>query len=198
MAYTSNVPVSGQSLGNSRPIINANFGFIGTTLAKDHFDTGNANCGLHQQVTQPSQGTGSPGGIAGTGRLFSGLNSNGLGDIHQFYQYPSGTRIQITNDQSSTTDINQSVIPAMGGQIMQFGTGTTRTGGGNPEITTLKVPFQVNGSGTTNYLVIITPYTNPATTLNWYVQYLSSQTFKVSKNGTTDFDYAYIAIGPFN
>jgi len=47
MTYTPNVPTSGQTLGNSRPIINSNFMLISEDFGVNHVNFGLANAGCH-------------------------------------------------------------------------------------------------------------------------------------------------------
>ena len=47
MSFTANVPVSGQTLGNSRPIINSNFTVLQSTWDKNHQDFNLSNAGAH-------------------------------------------------------------------------------------------------------------------------------------------------------
>lgn len=52
MPYTANVPQPTQTIAQSRPIINANFKFIPTSLQQDHyFNTGAMTEGSHKQCT---------------------------------------------------------------------------------------------------------------------------------------------------
>jgi len=50
MSYTPNCPVSGQTLGNSRPIINSNFMTIQSVYDENHVDFNDANAGAHTHV----------------------------------------------------------------------------------------------------------------------------------------------------
>jgi len=53
--YTPNVPVSGQSLGNSRPLINSNFMAIQSTFDENHVDFNDMNAGAHTHVDMLAQ-----------------------------------------------------------------------------------------------------------------------------------------------
>lgn len=74
MSYTANVPVSGQTLGNSRPIINANFGAINTAFSVNHVAFNSADQGKHKFCTFLTQGTSSassPGTAANDVNFYS-------------------------------------------------------------------------------------------------------------------------------
>lgn len=74
MAYTNNVPQGNQTIANSQPQIQANFGFIQTDLQVEHIFNGNTPYGTqaegtHVQASMPNRSadpTGSPpSGTAG-------------------------------------------------------------------------------------------------------------------------------------
>lgn len=54
--YTANVPITGQSLGNSRPTINNNFQAIQTVYDENHVDFNASNAGAHTHVDMLAQG----------------------------------------------------------------------------------------------------------------------------------------------
>lgn len=70
MSYT-NVPLTGMSLGTSRPLINTNFSLLNTTIQKNHFSMNELNPGMHKFVQMPATGAIPPGMIANCLALYS-------------------------------------------------------------------------------------------------------------------------------
>jgi hypothetical protein len=57
MTYTPDVPVTGQTLGNSKPLINSNFMLIPQLIAVNHISFGQPGVGKHNLVSFYSQGS---------------------------------------------------------------------------------------------------------------------------------------------
>lgn len=55
MSYTSNIPLSGESLGSTRDRINQNFQQIDTVLAVNHVPFNDAGEGKHKFLQMPEQ-----------------------------------------------------------------------------------------------------------------------------------------------
>lgn len=121
MSYTANVPVSGQSLGNSRPIINQNFQTIDTAFTVNHKNFNNAQAGKHELVQLPTAQAASPGTAAGEIALYS---KDVAGVPQLFFQKESvaaaGADIQMTVDVVPTAAEN-GVTFLPGGMILQWG-----------------------------------------------------------------------------
>lgn len=69
-----NVPVPGQTLGNSRPSINSNFAVIDTAFQVDHEDYNTTNQGMHNRVSLLTQSP-VPIQMAGTVQLYSQISA---------------------------------------------------------------------------------------------------------------------------
>lgn len=92
----NNVPNPGQTLADSRPLINANFAVIDTSFLVDHVDYNVAGQGKHNKVTFPAQ-VGAP--------VFAGTD-NGLYSLA--YNNGGNTKVEIFNHKQTlggTADI---------------------------------------------------------------------------------------------
>lgn len=129
MAFTPNIPASGQSLGSSRTQVLNNFSNINTTIAVNHIAMNSVGAGKHNFVEMPSRASIPSGLLAGEGTLYSRT----IAGTTQLLYTPdaSGNQYQLTR-----TD---------GAQFATFGTNTAylanhtggwtflpgQTGGGN-------------------------------------------------------------------
>ncbi len=68
----NNVPLNGQSLAYTKPLVNANFSTIDTTFSVDHVAYNTSGGGKHNKVTFPVQGS-APAFAAGDNGLYSFL-----------------------------------------------------------------------------------------------------------------------------
>jgi hypothetical protein len=112
--------VSGQSLGNSRPVINSNFQLIQSVFDENHVDFNDANAGFHTFVDLLSQGTTPANPPTGSVSHYSNAV---LGVTEWFFQFEtSGTAVQMSNiNGTPVASVNgQTFLP--GGLIMKFGT----------------------------------------------------------------------------
>lgn len=122
--FTGNMPASGQSLGFTRPLVNANFGNYRENMEVNHHDVNSANFGKHDLIQIPTVQAASPGTAAGEIALYTKTVS---GAPQLFFQLqniaPGGTDIQLTN---STVNLvaTPGAVPLMGGMIMQWGNGS--------------------------------------------------------------------------
>lgn len=130
MTFTPNIPVSGQSLGETRDPIRNNFTYISTTLAKNHFPTNDANAGKHQKVEMPVGSL--PTGVASEGILYTKTATGS-----QLYYTPdaSGNEYQMTRTIAakystfSTNSVYDATQPdnqggwtfLPGGMLLQYG-----------------------------------------------------------------------------
>lgn len=132
MTYTANVPVTGQSLGSSRPIINTNFGLIQSVFDANHQDFNKTNPGFHTFVDMLAQ---SSDAAPPTGCIahYCKLDSNSISQWY-FQRENSGAVIQMSSGPStkagaypSTT--GQTFLP--GGLQLKWGYGTVGAGATN-------------------------------------------------------------------
>ncbi len=95
MSYTVPVPVSGQSLGNSRPIIAQNFATIQTIFDKNHVDFNASGGGKHKYVEIPVSVSIPAGLTASEGTLYTKTVSG----ASQLFYSPDTTsnEYQLTN-----------------------------------------------------------------------------------------------------
>lgn len=87
MTYLTNIPFSGESLGQSRPQVQTNFSVLDTTIKVDHVAMNNVGAGKHNKSTYVVQGSDAvtaasevavyAKSVAGAARLFQRLESNG-------------------------------------------------------------------------------------------------------------------------
>lgn len=114
--YTANVPVSGQSLGSSRPIINSNFSAIQTTFDENHVDFNDSHAGAHKHADLLSQAS-NPNPATG---LVSHYSKDVSGVTEWFFQKEnSGQAIQMSNGTVSVGSSGYTFLP--GGLILQWG-----------------------------------------------------------------------------
>lgn len=117
--YTPNVPVSGQSLGNSKPTINSNFQAIEQLIKVNHQNFGLTSQGYHTFVDMISQGTTPANPPTGSIAHYSNTVS---GNAEWFFQREnSGSQIQMStvNGTPVLAANGQTFLP--GGLVMRFG-----------------------------------------------------------------------------
>lgn len=120
MSYTPNVPVSGQSLGASRPIINTNFSVIQTGFDVNHQDFNDSNPGTHKKVDLLSQSA-NPNPATGIVTHYSKAVS---GVTEWFFQREnSGSVIQMSSGTPTAASPGITFLP--GGILMQWGSSST-------------------------------------------------------------------------
>jgi hypothetical protein len=127
MTYTANVPLSGQTLGNSRPIINANFQKIASVFAVNHFNINSANAGKHDRVELPVRADPTP--VLGEGQLYAKVAGVGS-EAQMFWRFAGGASLplQITGNRFSAV-ANNGYMPLMGGMLIQWGFVNSTTNG---------------------------------------------------------------------
>lgn len=114
--YTPNVPISGQSLGNSRPIINNNFQSIQSTFDENHVDFNLSNAGAHTHVDMLAQST-DPNPATG---LISQYSKQVGGVTEWFMQREnSGAVFQMSNGTPVASANGQTFLA--GGVVMKYG-----------------------------------------------------------------------------
>lgn len=129
----NNVPVSGQDLNTTRPLINSNFSVIDGAFAQDHVDYNLAGQGKHEQSTYVPNAAGKTFLIneiglfndtpASTGRpeIMLQRNATGVGPLYPM----TGYAFNATG--ANTGGIGWTYLPS--GYKMMHGTVTTNAGG---------------------------------------------------------------------
>lgn len=121
MAYTINIPFTGETLGQSRLQVLNNFNLIYSGFDVNHYSFNEANIGKHRYVVMP-QVVGAPGTTATEGALFT----NAVSGITQLFWQPpnNATGVQLTaldqtNGNFAAVGNGWTFLP--GGLIMQYG-----------------------------------------------------------------------------
>lgn len=120
MSYTTGIPRSGQSLGNSRPQVQGNFDYINTAFAVNHVAFNAAGVGKHIYVQMPERdGTPSkpiPTTAANEGALYT-KEAQSITNLF-WRQESNGTEVQLTNIAPSNATSGYSFLP--GGFLIQW------------------------------------------------------------------------------
>jgi hypothetical protein len=202
MAYTSNVPVSGQSLGSSRPIINANFAAIAALIAENHQPFNATNAGYHTFVDLLNQGSTAQNPPTGTVCHYSNL----IGGVTEWmFQREEaagptpGAIIQMSSGNanqgagSPTSPYGQSFLP--GGFQIKWGYEANVAGlGSNPyTVTYADGTHGLNNFPTSTIAVFMTSAVGSAA---FYVRTQSATNFTFSStSGGVSNQVAWLAIG---
>lgn len=121
--YTANIPVVGQSLGNSRPTINSNFSAIQTTFDANHVDFNSPNPGFHTHVDLLEQGSDPNPPIDACSHYSKAV----AGVTEWFFQREnSGAVIQMSKGTPTVSANGYTFLP--GGVLFQWGTATASIG----------------------------------------------------------------------
>lgn len=114
--YTNNVPVTGQSLGASRDLINGNFQILQTTIDQNHVDMNQANAGKHNKVEFLQQGS----APATAGDVLAMYSKVSAGALELFLRRAgSGTDIQMTKGNITVAASGTTFLP--GGLQLNWG-----------------------------------------------------------------------------
>lgn len=209
MTYTTGIPQDGQSLGNSKLPIRANFDYLNTFLNVNHVAVNSlTNPGMHKWVQFPEQGS-TPASGAAIGTLYSKTfasqpytnliwrqETGGSDPLRD-----QGAQIQMTNIAPSNASTGRSFLP--GGILMFWGICTSAATGSISPISN-PVTYTQSGEGFTlagvasnPWVVMLTPQTSSVG---------PSQSFSATNIGLTSFDlrttayngqsFAYLIIGP--
>jgi len=119
--YNNNVPLGGQTLGETQSPIRTNFSLIQQLITQDHYDFNTGNQGKHKFVHLPQ--TTVPGTAANEGVVYT-KDVGGITEL--FYQRESnGTEIRLTGGTNAANGY------AYFGEnlLMNWGTGSVTTGG---------------------------------------------------------------------
>lgn len=126
MAYTQNIPQTGDSPTDSQPLILGNFQEIATAFNLNHGDFNGGNQGKHEFVQMPEQGA-APATAAAEGAVYT---KDVSGATQLFWrEESSGTEYQMTNQQVFGSGQGSITLP--GGLTLKYGfdtnPGTTKT-----------------------------------------------------------------------
>jgi hypothetical protein len=196
MTYTVGIPLDGQSLGNSKPQVRANFSVLFNYVAINHIALNALGAGKHFFVEMPNQ---SP--LPTTIAAESGLTSAAYGPTpfaNWLYLQESGgsdplrnmgAAVQMTGIVPSAQVNGWTFLP--GGLLMQWGNVTT-AGLGNM-IVMLNQPFQNTGAFF-NVQLTLNQQTSTATNLAAFNR-MANQ-FTISQNGSNSaLSVFWLAIG---
>ena len=105
----NNVPLSGQTLGQTRTAVNQNFSLIDTAFQVDHVDYNDPNQGQHDKVTLLPQG-GAPSFAAGSDGIYCLPYNNGTTTLNEVFVHKQTNAS--TQDIPFTASILSSTSPA--------------------------------------------------------------------------------------
>jgi hypothetical protein len=121
-AFTSNIPLAGQSLGFTQQLVNNNFANYNGLIGVDHYAPNNTNQGKHKQVTLPVLASG-PSTLSNECSLFAFADPNTSNPQVFFRSMGVNTKQQISgtviSDQGDNTSGGTTMI--FGGFIFLFG-----------------------------------------------------------------------------
>lgn len=187
----NNVPLSGQTLNDTRDPIRNNFSTINTAFLQDHVEYNLAGQGKHNRVTMPIQVGDQPTtatemalytkNVAGIPQLFLRRNTNGaVIDLSSMaYNFTSSTIIN-----------GYGRLP--GGILMKWGVFLAANGTNN-------LTYDVSAPAFTQVpVVILTPWGNAIPLAASYDVYIAASTipfFSYSNNAGGNVSCSYLAIG---
>lgn len=158
LPYTGNVPISGQSLGQSRPLINANFQSINTIFGRNHFSFSSSNAGKHKCCVFPNiSGSDIPTTGSSEIAIFAKAVPGGSSNLFWKRRSDNATHIQMTNTVGiSANSDGYSFLP--GGLMIQWGFETIVDSG-----TGTTVSFSPSFDGAPFIFVITASYSGSGT-----------------------------------
>lgn len=202
MTYTFNMPFDGQSLGNSKPQVRANFNYIASSFAINHQDYNTATVGMHKFVQMPEQ-VSDPTTGAAIGDLYT---KTAQSFTNLFWRQESGGAdplkdqaaiIQMTNLAPTNAAKGSTFLP--GGLLLQWNTRTLATSGSTVTATFLN-EFQIAGVAANPYAIMLTaqcPALINISALSLGASNITSLGFDINRfGGTGSLEIMYIAIGP--
>ena len=186
MSFTSGIPTSGQTLGNSRSQVLNNFTSLRTTISNvsqpNHIDVNNVGAGKHVFVQMPVQAPGAanlPAANEG-GMITQTLNGNS--ELY-FVRDAINTYFQMTGPYVLNSGTPNGSIVLFGGLILKWGRVSPVTGN-----ITFATPFLNNCFG-----AVLTPQINANASLSLVSFNTTGLTYSASTGGITS--VFYIAIG---
>jgi len=202
MTYTFNMPFDGQSLGNSKPQVRANFNYIASSFAVNHVAYNTSQVGMHTFVQMPEQASDPTSGAA-IGVLYT---KSAQSYSNLFWRQESGGAdpikdqaaiIQMTNLAPTNATKGSTFLP--GGLLLQWNTRTLATSGSSVTATFLN-EFQLAGAPANPYAIMLTAQcsaTIDVSALSLGASNINSLSFDINRfGGIGSLDIMYIAIGP--
>lgn len=193
--YNNSIPNPGDQLDISQPQLLQNFQQLDITMGVDHFDfsDGTVNNGKHNQVTLPEKAS-----APTTAEDEIALYSQEAGMSAEFFlrRESDGEEVQLSNGIPISGTAGQTFLP--GGLLMKWGREA------NSSSATYIVTYPVGGD---NKVFSAEPYSiqvtgirassSPGTNTDaWVVTGFSATGFTIFNNGTHNFGYLWMAIGP--
>ena len=208
MTYTVGIPNDGQSLGNSKPQVRANFTDLFTFLAKNHFDLNLTNAGKHRfiempnvanQVTVPDECAiyGQSLGATPFANMVWQQESGGTDPLRN-----QGAIIQMTNIKPTNAVKGSSFLP--GGLFLLWGDilsgQTSQSGGVGQTVFNYLLSgegFSIAGVASPPWAVIVCPAGSLNTGWIFSAQTYTTTTFRLSTSGfPQNTPFKYFIIGP--
>lgn len=193
MSYTTGIPRSGQSLGNSRPQVQGNFDYINTAFAINHVAFNSSGFGKHKFVDLV-EGLPDPVPAGGTNTVFSKVGGVfALGELF-YVRGAGGTPIQMTNGNILANANGYSFLP--GGILVQWGS-TTSSGTGTRNVNFV-ADGNINFPTACWHVFAQTHITNVSNGIVWTTANISTTGFalgtnpEVTPSGTS---FSWFAIG---
>lgn len=130
MAFTPNIPASGQSLGNSRTQVLNNFAILRSSFAVDHVDVNDSGNGKHKFCHLISQTSTNPTTTSTENVVFTRLAANSSERL--FFRKPgNGQVVQLSNTDTIVANPGASFLMGNvtdGGVMIQWGNSATVSG----------------------------------------------------------------------
>ena len=127
--YTTGIPTTNQSLGQTQQVIQDNFTLLNTTVSVNHVAMNSSGAGKHRFIQMPRQAAIPAGLVANDGTIYTKVANS----ASQIFYSPdnSGNEYQLTRTISASfatfsTDPGWCFLP--GGMLMQWGTNTSASG----------------------------------------------------------------------
>ena len=163
MAFTPNIPATGQSLGFTKVPIKDNFAVIRSTIAANHYDVNDALAGKHKFSVYPVQG---PNPVVTTATEIATYALQTGSTINMFLKgISAGPEYQLTSTSDAdiaTFGTQTNYPPAVanqdggwtflpGGLLLQYGTKTLSAS--TVSQVTFPIPYAINGLYSVTYAI---------------------------------------------
>lgn len=198
MTYTTGIPTTGQSLGNSRPQVQNNFTYINTTLKVNHFFN-EGNAGKHRYIQIPELGlTPTPPTAINEGLLYV-KEAQTIANLFWRQENsinPGDGEIQMTNVAPTNAAAGCTFLP--GGLLMQWESGNLSNNASANKDFTFTQPFSLAGVPTAPWSVVVCFGETPGTGTTVGARSVTETGFQAKGVGplVANSKVYYIAIGP--
>jgi hypothetical protein len=205
MTYTTDLPLSGESLGSTRDRIRANFQEIASVNAVNHVAFNSVGEGKHKFLQMPEQAA-APATLVNEGGVYTKVGTNPAETNLFFRGENSGFEYQITKSFSAQTgrfanNSNYQVGPPSlnggwtflpGGLMLQYGMTNAASGSSTRTVTfPVQFPnavFSINVTG-------LRASSSPGNTDAWVATGYTTTSFDIFNNGSHSFQFFWWAIG---